>query len=167
MQIANRRLPVPKFSTSKLNATAMQIMTSALKITLGGAPHDPPAAQCTDRVGVDWRGNERSKMYPDGVNDTTLENCCSLCEADPACKFFSYGTSGEYAKTCWPLSMASGSQTSPNRTSGSPNSVGPSVDVVIEFTGVDGKPTTWCVSTPLLLPRDMCTIMCDRCASVC
>ena len=63
LQVTNRRLPVPTFTTTNINASAMQVTTSALKITLqgGGA-----AAQCTTQRGLDWQpGTKRSASCED------------------------------------------------------------------------------------------------------
>ena len=77
------------------------------------------------------------------MNGTTLEGCCALCDADPDCNFFSYGTTGEYANTCWPLSHAAGVGTASDRTAGVKAPPSASLPVTIEFTGSDGMPSTW------------------------
>ena len=149
LQIVNRRLPVPQFTAAKLNATAMVVTTSVLRITLGSDGSEGAGTQCATNPGHDWSGGtQRSKSYPEPVNNTTLEGCCALCDADPDCKFFSYGSGGEYDKACWPLSQAGGGVVAaPDRIAGTKPSPSTLLPVSIEFTGPDGRPATWVPGT--------------------
>ena len=76
------------------------------------------------------------------MNVTSAEGCCAICNADPDCRGFSFGTSGQYAQVCWPLAKTT-TQTPADGTRVSGSRAGAALPVTIEFTGADGKPATW------------------------
>ena len=67
-----------------------------------GATRSPPAPPCTDNCttveNTDFNGHD----LPNGHNKTTnsAAECCSLCQADPACNFWTYVTVPA-AHGCW------------------------------------------------------------------
>ena len=143
LQVVHRHLPVPDFSVTKLNETAIRVTTSDLSLTYV----DDKISKCatvyqeTD-VEVSWR----SPNYPNGVAAATQDDCCAICTADPNCGTWVYDTSGKF---CFPLlSFSSLRSNVKDRVVGTATL---KVSINFRAVGADGQyigPVTW---TPSLV----------------
>jgi len=166
--VVNRRLPVPAFTRTPINATAVTVATAALTVVLVdlGGGSGPTPGLC-DSAGADTDAVDptRAQLFPDGFNASSQAACCGACGSDPSCAAWVYATSPAGAAAsrrvtdvpgvnCWPLADTGGVQHGvANRVLGGsgPNSgsLPPGMSISVTFAtppgaaAGSGPATTW------------------------
>lgn len=82
-----------------------------------GSAYDRCEANYPYQTDTDYQGSDLMKGI-ENVQDSKA--CCELCVANSECKYFTYGTGGERASTCWIKSSRTGVESQLYRTSGAP-----------------------------------------------
>lgn len=139
--VVNRRLPVPPYTVTPINATAATVSTSALTITLVGGAEGPYCSLALN--GTDALAPLRSQGFPNGTAAATQAACCAACQGDPTCTSWVYapGAPRGASANCWPLSSLGGTAPAAGRVLGGASAAGASLTV--RFTGPDGSAATW------------------------
>jgi len=141
LSVVNRRLPVPAYSVTRLNASAVRVDTAVLSVTLVSGGAGGAKDTCAGAVvGADAASPARSPSYPNGTRATSSAACCALCNADPACSAWVF----DEVANCYPLLSSGGSKPAVNRTLGGGSGALPAgTSVAITFTGPGGSAVTW------------------------
>ena len=122
--VVNRRLPVPAFTRTPINASAVTVATAALTVVLvdlGGGSGPNPGLCGSAGADTDAVSPTRSQGFPDGFNASSQAACCGACGSDASCVAWVYATSSAGAAAsrrvtdvpgvnCWPLAAAGGAQ---------------------------------------------------------
>lgn len=145
-QVVNRNLPVPFFTVTTLNSSAVRVTTSVLTITVvdGGGGHKQTCLAAN--ASTDAIQPTRSPTWPNGLdypNGTlqvvTQAGCCAACNADPLCNIWVWASD---TGLCWPLDSDGGVKPGTSRVLG--GSQAPlSRGISVSFTGPGGSTVTW------------------------
>jgi hypothetical protein len=87
MAVVNRALPVPAFTVSHPNASAVVITTANLTLTYNGGGNAPYSSSCANpQQGTDQLGGTRVPDYPNGISVVAQPECCDVCDGDEYCE---------------------------------------------------------------------------------
>ena len=122
--VVNRKLPVPAFTSTPINASAVTVATAALSVVLvdlGGGSGPNPGFCDSASADTDATSPTRAQKFPDGYNASSQASCCAACGSDASCSAWVYATSAAGAAAsrratdvpgvnCWPLADAGGAR---------------------------------------------------------
>jgi len=165
--VVNRRLPVPAFTRTPINASAVTVATASLTVVLvdlGGGSGPVPGLCDGASADTDAVSPTRAQNFPDGFNASSQAACCGACGSDASCVAWVYATTAAGAAAsrratdvpgvnCWPLADAGGAQhgVADRVLGGSADSgsLPPGMTISITFAtppgaaGGSGPTTTW------------------------
>lgn len=133
--VVNRRLPVPAFSVAHINASTTVVTTAAMTVMFSGGNGTQSTCAATHPE-TDATEPHRSASFPNGLNASSVAECCAACDSDPTCSSWVFAPQEHM---CWPLEAASGTSAATGRIFG--GSLPPSLSVT--FVGPAGAPVTW------------------------
>lgn len=144
LAVVYRRLPVPAFTATKLNASAISVTTAVLDIVYvdGGSGGNA----CADaEAGTDALSPVRSPAFPEGATVASQAACCALCASDAACRAWVWDSVDAPPKlNCYPLASLVGRQAVPGRTLGDSGGSLPSgASLSVTYPAPAGGTATW------------------------
>lgn len=144
LTVLNRRLPVPPFTVTPLNATAIRIQTSALAVTYDSAGVGPVSNACAaPQNDTDQTGGTRVPEYPNGLGVASQGACCTVCNQHPDCTAWVYAPGIPASQTnCWIMEDVEGTTGASGRVFGGRTSAFPPSALHVDFA-VNGLPTRW------------------------